>query len=82
LAYVRVRFTDYCCIGAQDTPGEGAVLVVLDLPPRTFDVNPALTLFGLGSWPAGDVLATWLTACRGVVLHSAGRAWRVLLPAT
>jgi|SRR6185437_10303018 hypothetical protein len=33
-----------------------------------FGVNPPLTASGLGSWHAGDVLATWLASCRGVVL--------------
>jgi len=34
-------------VGAQDAPDEGAVLVVLDLPPRAFRCQPGLD----GIWP-------------------------------
>jgi hypothetical protein len=32
-----------------------------------FDVNPALTVSCLPTWPVGDRLAAWLTRCRGGV---------------
>jgi hypothetical protein len=65
-----IDIADPASVGTQDAPDECAVLVVLHLPPSPFGVNPALTLSGLGSWPAGDVLAAWSMRCRGLLWRS------------
>jgi hypothetical protein len=60
----HVAVTDAASVGVQDAADECGVL---DLPPRTFRVNPALTVFGRGSWAAGDVLESWPLAYEGNV---------------
>ena len=43
---LEIAIADPASVGTQDAPDECAVLVVLDLPPSPFGVNPALTLSG------------------------------------
>ena len=67
---LNIAIADAAAVGAQDAPDECAGLVVLDLPSPSFGVNPALTVSGLESWPAGDVLAAWSMRCRGLSWRS------------
>ena len=65
-----VAIADPASVGTQDAPDECAVLVVLDLPPSPFWCQPGLDSLRPGNWPAGDVLATWPTRCRGLSWRS------------
>jgi hypothetical protein len=48
-----IAVSDPAAVGAQDTPDERTVLVILDLPPGPFWCQPRLDSFGprrLGRW--------------------------------
>jgi hypothetical protein len=62
---LKIAVSDAAAAGAQDAAGEGAILVVLDLPSRAFGVNLALTLDRLARSSALD---EWFAAMRVICL--------------
>jgi len=57
-----IAVPDAAAVGAQDAADERGGVVVLDLPPRALGCQPCLD-----SIRRGELLASWPTACRGLV---------------
>ena len=62
LMSLDIAVPDAAALGAQDAADERGVVVVLDLPPRALGCQPCLD-----SIQHGELLASWPTACRGLV---------------
>ena len=76
---LHIAVADAAGAGARDAADKRGVLVILDLPPRRFGVNAALTVSGLAGWAAGDVLTFWLLVRRGVAWCSSWAGIAVVL---